>query len=390
MSSSALTIGAGHIDRVIPKADDLLRQYRDDIGYFYLNYQPITPSDKVIPEDLAVTLLMNSQVGGRAFRSLLEHAHTIELAHLPKKPLEHTSPEERRQVAAMIAKMAQLPGFAASVATKVLHKKRPTLIPILDNQAIFGAYMYPEWPQERAREDSIKDLETICTALDWIAFDLNRPENVGVWEGLHAIEPARSRIELFDCVWWMYFRKKQPVKKRENNVDVHEGGNIMQPISHQPIGTQDEVLSYEAAYAQIQPELQKRLPVEARLRKPQFHVRGNRMHFTLDRITGSHYEMCFRRDYYEFALHFESTLARNVERLQAFEPHINELSQKLGHDINHGNLENKDWKRIWIQLGIEPLTQQKVEYYIDLFSKFIAATFPILQRTYEQSELKGY
>ena len=42
--------------------------------------------------------------------------------------------------------MAQWPGFAASVATKVLHKKRPGLIPVLDNQA-FGAYMNPNWPQ---------------------------------------------------------------------------------------------------------------------------------------------------------------------------------------------------------------------------------------------------
>jgi len=24
------------------------------------------------------------------------------------------------------------------------------------------------------------------------------------------MEPARSRIELFDMVWWMYFRKLEP------------------------------------------------------------------------------------------------------------------------------------------------------------------------------------
>jgi len=125
MQSIALTMGARHIDRIIPNADDLLRQYRNDTGFYYLDYQPITPADKVVPEDLAVTLLVNSQAGWRAFRSLEEYGKTIELAHLPKKPLEHTSPEERKQIAALIAKMAQLPGFAASIATKVLHKKRP-------------------------------------------------------------------------------------------------------------------------------------------------------------------------------------------------------------------------------------------------------------------------
>ena len=51
--------------------------------------------------------------------------------------------------------MASWDGFAASVATKILHKKRPALIPILDNQAIFGAYMNPQWPSKPSRADSI-------------------------------------------------------------------------------------------------------------------------------------------------------------------------------------------------------------------------------------------
>lgn len=215
MSSITLIVGAGQIDRVIPNANDLLQQYRSDIGFFYLNYKPITPQNKVVPEDLAVTLLVNSQVGWRAFRSLQEYGEAIELAHLPGKPLEQSSAEEREQIATVIARLAQLPGFAASVATKVLHKKRPTLIPILDNQAIFGAYMNPDWPQKPARGDSIKSQDRICTALDRIAFDLNRPENASAWIHLHDIEPERSRIQLFDSVWWMYFRLIQPVTREK-------------------------------------------------------------------------------------------------------------------------------------------------------------------------------
>jgi hypothetical protein len=142
----------------------------------------------------------------------MEHGKAIDLAQLPKKPLENTSHDEREKVAALIAQVAQLPGFAASVATKVLHKKRPALIPILDNQAIFGAYMYPEWPQRPARGDSVKSQDMITTALDWIAFDLNRPENTSAWSVLKEIEPARSHIQLFDSVWWMYFRTMQPVR----------------------------------------------------------------------------------------------------------------------------------------------------------------------------------
>jgi hypothetical protein len=210
----SLTVGAGYIDRLLERPDELLRQYRNDTGCFYLDYMPITPLDKVVPDDLAVTLLVNSQVGWRAFRSLQLYADTIDLTVLPVKPLEQTTEQERRQIAALIAQMAQLPGFAASVATKVLHKKRPSLIPILDNQAIFGAYMNPDWPHKPAPGYSIKSEHSICTALEWITLDITRPDNLAAWPVLQAIEPHRSLIQLFDSVWWMYFRTMQPVERR--------------------------------------------------------------------------------------------------------------------------------------------------------------------------------
>lgn len=100
--------------------------------------------------------------------------------------------------------------MALPVATKTLHKKRPTLIPILDNLAIFGAYMNPLWPDQRALADTIKVVPRIKEALDWIATDITRPENESVCTRFREIEPGRSRIELFDMVWWMHFRQVEP------------------------------------------------------------------------------------------------------------------------------------------------------------------------------------
>lgn len=205
-----LTVGATYIDRVIANADDLLRQYRLDTGCWYLDYDSSISKTILTPEDLAVTLLLNSRVSWRAFVSLQKNGPTINLADLPQKPLEYTTVEERREVATFIATIATWPGFAASVATKVLHKKRPDLIPILDNQAIFGAYMNKDWPERAARVAGIKRADQIFPALDWIAFDITRPENTAAWEALHTIEPTRTRIELFDSVWWKYFHR--PVK----------------------------------------------------------------------------------------------------------------------------------------------------------------------------------
>lgn len=44
------------------------------------------------------------------------------------------------------------------------------------------------------------------------------PENANTWPRLEEIEPARSRTELFDMVWWMYFRKLEPVTPQKTPV----------------------------------------------------------------------------------------------------------------------------------------------------------------------------
>ena len=71
--------------------------------------------------------------------------------------------------------------------------------------------MNPLWPDRRSSADTIKSVPRIKEALDWIAEDITRAENAATWPALQALEPKRSRIELFDMVWWMYFRRVEPV-----------------------------------------------------------------------------------------------------------------------------------------------------------------------------------
>lgn len=212
-----LVVGANQIDRIIENPVNLLGKYRKngDTGYEYLKYQPTipTPGNALLPEDLAVTLLVSSRAGYRAFQSLRDCGKTIDLDNLPHKALEQISDNELSYIAQVIAKIANWKGFGASLATKVLHKKRPDLIPILDNQSIFGAYMNPNWPDKSSSQDTIKNPKTIEKALRWIRYDLVRPENSTVWPLLKKVEPTYSLIEIFDSVWWVYFRVIEPVKK---------------------------------------------------------------------------------------------------------------------------------------------------------------------------------
>jgi hypothetical protein len=211
-----LVFGAGRLDRHVDAAEDLLISYRDDTGLRYLDHKPCTPAGVLVPEDLAVTILIGSRVSSDAFVSIQDRAPEIDLDAVPDTPLEETSSDERRALTDLIAQVASWRGFGASVATKVLHKKRSSFIPILDDKAIFGAYMNPRWPYERSSEDSVRSpLLQIGEALDWIHQDLTRAENVDTWPALSEIEPARSRIELFDMVWWMYFRTVEPVGREQ-------------------------------------------------------------------------------------------------------------------------------------------------------------------------------
>jgi hypothetical protein len=134
----------------------------------------------------------------------------LDLDRLPDVALEDSGPADRAAVAALVAEVAGWPGFAASIATKILHKKRPRLVPILDNEAIFGAYMNPRWPSQRASAQSVYAEGRIREALEWITIDLTRPENASTWAALCKVEPKRSRIELLDMVWWVHFRRLQP------------------------------------------------------------------------------------------------------------------------------------------------------------------------------------
>jgi hypothetical protein len=154
-------------------------------------------------------MLMNSRVAARAATSVCRNGNTLDLGSLSQKPLEETTGEERQVVAERLGEVAAWPGFGASTASKVLHKKRPALIPVLDNMAIFGAYMNVLWPEGPALADTVKVVPRIREALDWIAADLTRPENEPVWERLQELEPERSRIELFDMIWWMHFSPRR-------------------------------------------------------------------------------------------------------------------------------------------------------------------------------------
>jgi hypothetical protein len=90
-----LVVGAGKLDRTLENVEAPVDSYRTDDGLRYLDYQPLTPPDRMVPEDLAVTILINSRVAGTAFKAVQDHRDEVPLDALPGCALEDANDGER-------------------------------------------------------------------------------------------------------------------------------------------------------------------------------------------------------------------------------------------------------------------------------------------------------
>src|SRR5690242_151535 len=103
-----LTYGAGKLDRRVDDVEGLLAEWRvreASWGQLYLEHRPTTPPDRLLLDDLAVTMLINSRVAGQAAAAVLRHGASLDLQSLPDKPLEQTTASEREQLSELIATM---------------------------------------------------------------------------------------------------------------------------------------------------------------------------------------------------------------------------------------------------------------------------------------------
>ena len=77
-------------------------------------------------------------------------------------------------------------GVLAAMATKIVHRKRSSLIPILVNEPIFGLYLGTPKAQEAAGEST---RPFVKNALEEIRNDLRAGRNQEAWRELKEVEP---------------------------------------------------------------------------------------------------------------------------------------------------------------------------------------------------------
>jgi hypothetical protein len=138
---------------------------------------------------------------------------------------------------------------------------------------------------------------------------------------------------------------------------------------------------YERLFTTMQEMLASRLSGTIKTQMIKYKIRGNHMEIDCG-FPGSHYEVCFRGQYHEIALHFQSSDQANESRLAPFLLKLEEISQKLGRTVKAGKLEHKGWKRLWIELPVRPLSQDLLTPYSDLMAKMMVETLPVLRKAY--------
>jgi hypothetical protein len=122
--------------------DRLLRFFAEE--YAYYDGIPSADPDHVTPEDVLVTVAVNSFVNNaakvrRVHRGLAAACDPL-LAGIPAEASLLDSDLPLTEVGGLLHAAVQVPEVLVAVATKVLHRKRPALIPMLDD-VVIGYYL---------------------------------------------------------------------------------------------------------------------------------------------------------------------------------------------------------------------------------------------------------
>jgi hypothetical protein len=113
-----------------------------------------------------------------------------------------------------------------------------------------------------------------------------------------------------------------------------------------------------------------------------FELRSNLFQIRLTAFSGCHYEMWLRRDSHQLAIHFESSEERSQARLQAFEPHVEALSESLKMPVYAENFGSRGWTQVCIKKPVQQLTMDLAHQYTELFLAFVVNTYTTLQMIY--------
>jgi hypothetical protein len=192
----------------IEHPDAVLRDYVDvRNGFAYPSYDRLITngSSALVDGDLLAPALIGAEVDRGRFALLREMLPALAgVAALPAGPIEAADDEAIGQVADLFAVLDEAPyagkGVRGTILSKVLHRKRPDLVPLYDSR-IFESYTAPGAIPRAAHRSWREFMELLCRQMrddlraEADAFD----ELIGVAGDAGAL---LTRLRILDILVW--------------------------------------------------------------------------------------------------------------------------------------------------------------------------------------------
>jgi hypothetical protein len=186
----------------VDEPGEVLRSYVDSVGLAY-DTLVTNGSAGLVDGDLLAPVLLGVHLDAPRFLALRRTLPDLSerMAELPPVPLAEADDGVIAQVAALFTVIDELGrsrvGVRGSIVAKVLHRKRPDLIPLYDTR-VWSAYADPG-PVPRVRERSWVDyMVLLCGAMR----DDLRAE-AAAFEALAAAQPRLTPLRILDILVWM-------------------------------------------------------------------------------------------------------------------------------------------------------------------------------------------
>jgi hypothetical protein len=101
-------------------------------------------------------------------------------------------------------------------------------------------------------------------------------------------------------------------------------------------------------------------------------------------FAGTHYTVRLARGVNEIGLHFESSRAANMARLEVFRRHLESVVAATGLRLK-AEPRGSNWARVWTPLPREPLSEALAGTYAQQLARFIEVSLPVLREAYAES-----
>lgn len=181
----------------------------DLVSRWYPLYDDVrVEQDNVLgPVEIALSVMLNSQISGNTAALIWEHRSEVEqqLAHIPTDLDLMDVPDGGRipgidAIARTFERMCALKRVKLGIAAKILHKKRPTLIPIIDSR-VYGYYhkrVIHRWRPGLSWGDQVAAL------MDLFHADMVSVENElrDLSKRMHAQRTPLSHVRILDYFLW--------------------------------------------------------------------------------------------------------------------------------------------------------------------------------------------